>query len=115
MGMGLAGLCLLPADSPTLVVALLMVPVGVGGSFTVPPIVALVMDNVPAERAGTASGVINTARQVGGSLGVAVLGALLTGPDFMDGLRTGLGATAVILLVLVLASLSLLRGRQPQS
>ena len=82
--LGLAGLCLLPEDSPMLLVAFVMVPVGVGGSFTVPPIIALVMDNVPAERAGTASGVVNTARQVGGSLGVAVFGALLAGQDFMD-------------------------------
>ena len=73
MAVGLAGLWLLPADAPVLLVALVMVPVGVGGSFTVPPIIALVMDNVPAERAGTASGVVNTARQVGGSLGVAIL------------------------------------------
>jgi MFS transporter, DHA2 family, methylenomycin A resistance protein len=34
---GLAGLSLLPADAPVLLVAALMVPVGVGGSFTVPP------------------------------------------------------------------------------
>ena len=105
MALGLAGLCLLPADTPVLLVAVMMVPVGVGGSFTVPPIIALVMDHVPAERAGTASGVVNTARQVGGSLGVAVFGALLAGQGFMDGLRTSLGWTAAILLIL--ASLTL--------
>jgi DHA2 family methylenomycin A resistance protein-like MFS transporter len=62
---------------------------------------------VPADTAGTASGVINTARQVGGSLGVAIYGALLTGHGFMDGLRIGLGATAVILLILVATSVRL--------
>ncbi len=107
MAAGLAGLWLLPADAPTLVASLTMVPVGVGGSFTVPPIIALVMDHVPAGRAGTASGVINTARQVGGSLGVAIYGALLAGNEFMTGLRTGLGTTAVILLVLIAATLPL--------
>jgi MFS transporter, DHA2 family, methylenomycin A resistance protein len=106
MGAGLAGLCLLPEDSPTLLVAFVMVPVGVGGSFTVPPIIALVMDNVPAERAGTASGVVNTARQVGGSLGVAVFGAVLAGQDFMTGLRTSFACTALILVILVVASLT---------
>jgi MFS transporter, DHA2 family, methylenomycin A resistance protein len=113
MAVGLAGLWLLPADAPTLLMALTMVPVGVGGSFTVPPIIALVMDHVPAEKAGTASGVINTARQAGGSLGVAIYGALLTGHDFMDGLRTGLGATAVLLLILTAASLPLRHANQP--
>ena len=114
MAVGLAGLWLLPADAPTLLVALAMVPVGVGGSFTVPPIIALVMDHVPAERAGTASGVINTARQVGGSLGVAIYGALLAGHDFMAGLRIGLGTTAIVLLVLIAASIPLRNVDQPQ-
>jgi len=50
---------------------------------------------------------INTARQVGGSLGVAIYGALLAGHDFMDGLRLGLGTTAVLLLLLIAASLRL--------
>lgn len=112
MAVGLAGLCMLPADSPTLLVAALMIPVGVGGSFTVPPIVAQVLDNVPAERTGTASGVVNTARQVGGSLGVAIFGAVLASGDFMTGLRASLGSTAVILIILVLASLALQLRRQ---
>ncbi|MCI0142635.1 DHA2 family efflux MFS transporter permease subunit [Arthrobacter bambusae] len=107
MALGLAGLCLLPGDAPVLLVAFMMVPVGVGGSFTVPPIIALVMDNVPAERAGTASGVVNTARQVGGSLGVAIFGAALAGQGFMEGLRASLGWTALILVILIFASLSL--------
>lgn len=114
MAAGLLGLWLLPADAPSLLVGLTMVPVGVGGSFTVPPIIALVMDHVPAERAGTASGVINTARQIGGSLGVAVFGALLAGHGFMDGLRLGLGTTAVALLILFTASLRLRRTKAPQ-
>ena len=104
MALGLAGLWVLPADAPALLVALVMVPVGVGGSFTVPPIIALVMDHVPAQNAGTASGVINTARQVGGSLGVAIYGALLAGHDFTAGLRLGLGTTAVVLLILIAAT-----------
>lgn len=113
MALGLAGLTLLPASSPTLLAALLMVPVGVGGSFTSPPIIALILDQVPAERAGTASGAINTARQVGGSLGVAVFGAVLAGQDFMDGLRAGLGAIAVLLLVLAVATLPLRHAKRP--
>lgn len=114
MAVGLAGLWLLPAGAPPLLVALVMVPVGVGGSFTVPPIITLVMDHVPAQRAGTASGVINTARQVGGSLGVAIYGALLAGHDFMAGLRLGLGTTAVVLLILIAASLPLRNANRPQ-
>jgi DHA2 family methylenomycin A resistance protein-like MFS transporter len=92
-----------------------MVPVGVGGSFTVPSIISQVMDNLPAERAGTASGVANTARQVGGSLGVAIFGAVLASGGFITGLRASLGATAVVLIVLVTASLALQRRRHTTS
>ncbi|ACL40078.1 major facilitator superfamily MFS_1 [Pseudarthrobacter chlorophenolicus A6] len=109
MAAGLAGLCLLPADAPVLLVAALMVPVGVGGSFTVPSIIAQVMDNVPAERAGTASGVVNTARQVGGTLGVAIFGAVIASGEFITGLRASLGATAVVLIVLIVASMAFQR------
>lgn len=66
---GLALLAVLPAGAPLWTVAVAMVPVGVGGSFTVPPVTSLLLEAVPAEAAGTASGVLNTARQMGGSLG----------------------------------------------
>jgi MFS transporter, DHA2 family, multidrug resistance protein len=36
------------------------------------------MGAIAAEKAGVASGVLNTARQVGGALGIAVLGAVAT-------------------------------------
>ncbi len=77
MAAGLVGLTVAPTDTPVLLVALLMVPVGVGGSFTVPPITAMIMDNVPDTLTGTASGVLSTARQMGGSLGVAIFGAVI--------------------------------------
>ena len=91
--------------------AVLMVPVGVGGSFTVPPLTAMVLDHVPSDRAGTASGVLNTARQMGGSLGVAVFGAVLaTQNSFLVGLRLDVAVTAGVLVILAVASLRLHRA-----
>jgi MFS transporter, DHA2 family, methylenomycin A resistance protein len=87
MVIGLLGLALAPVDLPLWAVAALMVPVGVGGSFTVPPLTSLLLDAVPAPRAGTASGV-NTARQVGGSLGVAASGAVIAHPPRPTCLRS---------------------------
>lgn len=108
MVIGLIGLAVIPADAPVLVAALLMVPVGLGGSFTVPPLTALIMDHVPADRAGTASGVLNTARQMGGSLGIAIFGAVLTvQPAFQSGLRTDYFVAAAILVVLAALALRL--------
>ncbi|WP_245730749.1 DHA2 family efflux MFS transporter permease subunit [Micromonospora pallida] len=112
MAAGLAGLVLLPADAPTLLVAAVMVPVGVGGSFTVPPITSLILDSVPPHRAGTASGVFNTFRQLGGSLGVTAYGAVVASQaTFLSGLHISLTATAVLLLLTAAASLTL-RGAQ---
>ncbi|MGN8245172.1 MFS transporter [Cellulomonas soli] len=105
---GLVCLVLTPATAPTWVVAVLMIPVGVGGSFTVPPLTSLLLDAVPAERAGTASGVLNTARQVGGSLGVAAVGAVLASQaDLLHGQRIALSAVAVLVAATALLSLTL--------
>ncbi|KPM54560.1 MFS transporter [Frankia sp. R43] len=108
MAVGLVALSLVPAGTPVLTVAMLMVPVGVGGSFTVPPGASLIIDSIPAHRAGTASGVLNACRQLGGSLGVAVFGATIAGErSFSHGLRLSLLPTAALLLVTAMASLTL--------
>ena len=97
---GLVGLSLLSLSAPLWAVSLLMVPVGVGGSVTVPPLTALIMNDAPAERAGTTSGVLNTSRQMGGSLGVAVFGAVLaTQASFIDGASLDYRVTALLLLL----------------
>jgi sugar phosphate permease len=49
------------------------------------------LNSVPDTLAGTASGVFNTSRQLGGALAVAVFGALLAQPGGFDlGLRLSL-------------------------
>ena len=112
MAVGLLGLVLLPAGAPLGLVAAVMIPVGVGGSFTVPPTTALILDSVAPHRAGTASGVFNTFRQLGGSLGVAVFGAVVTAQaTFMSGLRISLTATAVLVILTAAASLALRVGK----
>ncbi|HEY1687778.1 MAG TPA: hypothetical protein VGF95_02835 [Solirubrobacteraceae bacterium] len=66
------------------------------------------MNSIPAERAGTASGVLNTARQMGGSLGVAVFGAVVaTESSFATGLRLDFGITALLLILAAGAALRL--------
>jgi len=109
---GLLALAALPDSVPVALVALVMVFVGGGGGLTVPPIAALIFDSAPARLAGTASGVLNTFRQMGGSLGVAVFGAVVSASArFADGLRTDFTVTAVLIAVAALLSLTL-RGAQ---
>lgn len=57
--------------------------------------------SAPGERAGTASGLLNSLRQTGGALSVAVFGALLAGPAgafSLPGMRLGLLAASALLL-----------------
>ena len=49
---------------------------GVGLGLGTAPVNNVAMANAPKERAGTASGLLNTARMVGATLGVAMLGAV---------------------------------------
>jgi DHA2 family methylenomycin A resistance protein-like MFS transporter len=53
--------------------------VGFGMAFTMPAATAAIIEAAPAERAGIASGVLNASRQVGGVIGVALLGSLVSG------------------------------------
>ncbi len=51
---------------------------GTAMAHVMPPATVMIMSSLPRERAGSASAVTNTFRQVGGAMGVAVLGSLLS-------------------------------------
>ncbi|MCX5188614.1 MFS transporter [Streptomyces sp. NBC_00268] len=55
-----------------------LVLVGIGTGFVSPAIAGAALAAVPPERAGMASGAVNTVRQLGYALGVAVFGTVLT-------------------------------------
>jgi MFS family permease len=50
---------------------------GLGMGCTFAPLVTVAMRNIQPQMAGAASGVLNTTRQVGGAVGLAVVGAVL--------------------------------------
>ena len=64
------------ADWPALVAGLIVTGVGVGTTF--PVLSSAAMSTVPLQRGGMAAGAVNTARQLGLALGLAVLGTVLT-------------------------------------
>jgi MFS transporter, DHA2 family, methylenomycin A resistance protein len=76
MGAGLFLLALLPLDNSLLLVEAALLVIGCGLGLNTAPVNAVAVANVPAARSGTASGLVNTARMVGATLGVAVLGAI---------------------------------------
>jgi MFS transporter, DHA2 family, methylenomycin A resistance protein len=100
-GMGLMGTGLLmllgvgmPGELALIETALLVIGVGLG--LNTGPVVGVAVGSVAAARSGTASGLVNTARMIGATLGIAVLGALFAafagqaaqnGPGFIPGLR----------------------------
>jgi predicted MFS family arabinose efflux permease len=51
---------------------------GVGMAITMTPTTAAAMSAVPVDKAGVGSAVLNSMRQVGGSLGIALMGAIVT-------------------------------------
>ncbi len=68
MAVGLGALALTPAATPLWVLSALMVLVGLGGPLTMPPMTAVLLNHVPTQRTGIASGVFNTSRQIGGAM-----------------------------------------------
>ncbi|GAB2696976.1 MFS transporter [Kitasatospora kifunensis] len=99
----------------TPVVLALLVPLGIGGGLAVPPLTSAMLEAVDAERAGLASGILNSARQIGGAIGVAVFGALAAGGSgFIAGMHTSLLVAGLALLLAAAAVLALL-PRHPQT
>ena len=95
---------------------------GLGMSFVMTPMSAAVMGAAPVEKAGVASGVLNTFRQVGVALGIAITGAIITnreaaalrgGADpphaFVHGLTFAMRVSAVICFAGALAAALLVR------
>jgi DHA2 family methylenomycin A resistance protein-like MFS transporter len=94
--------------APILVIAVLTIPVGFGSALAIPTITAVLLNAVPTERAGTASGLLNTCRQLGGALAVAVFGALIAQHDTFEwGMQISLSIAAVLLVGTAAMSLRL--------
>jgi EmrB/QacA subfamily drug resistance transporter len=81
---------------------------GIGIALTMSPMTSAAMNAVAVEKAGIASGVLSMFRMVGGSLGVAVTGAIFQGAvgnpatatpaEFVDALGHAMSISAVVAL-----------------
>jgi MFS transporter, DHA2 family, methylenomycin A resistance protein len=112
MAAGLAVIAGIPRTAPIALYSTAMMLVGLAGPLVAPPITAVLLNSVPAHLAGTASGVYNTSRQVGGALAVALFGALLgRSSTFEAGMRASLLVAIVVALATVAASLGLTAPR----
>jgi EmrB/QacA subfamily drug resistance transporter len=84
---------------------------GAGMGLAMTPTTAAAMGSVPMDKAGVGSAVLNSMRQVGGSLGIAILGAIIASyitaspldpraqQQFLDGFHAALYVAAAIAFV----------------
>jgi EmrB/QacA subfamily drug resistance transporter len=96
-----------------------MVIGGVGMAMTMSPMTSAAMQSVPTDKAGVGSGVLNSFRQVGGSLGIALMGAILASyqvagasrpeaaRNFVDGLHAALITSACIAFAAAIVAVTL--------
>src|SRR6266540_2967845 len=95
---------------------------GVGMAMSMAPTTAAAMASVPVDKAGVGSAVLNSMRQVGGSIGIAVMGAIvahvlsssLAAGDprplaFVHGFQSSLRVAAAIALAGALTAVALIR------
>jgi EmrB/QacA subfamily drug resistance transporter len=93
---------------------------GFGMALVMTPMTAAALGSVPVEKSGVGSGVLNTFRQVGGALGIAVMGAIVASyvdlgegrPDpsaFIDGFQVALRVSAVFALIGAVVALVTIR------
>jgi MFS transporter, DHA2 family, methylenomycin A resistance protein len=103
---GFAALYFVDASTPVaaLLVPFLLIPTGMG--LAVPAMTTAILGAVAPERAGTASAVLNTARQAAGAIGVAVFGALASHGASGASARivTGVQWSAAIAVVLLMCA-----------
>jgi MFS transporter, DHA2 family, methylenomycin A resistance protein len=93
---GLLGMAVADTHTPYPLLIAPLTAVGLGMSFATSAATTAAVEGAPTEQAGLASGAINAARQIGGVIGVAALGALVGNDDFIPGLHIALiiaGAT----------------------
>jgi DHA2 family multidrug resistance protein-like MFS transporter len=78
VAIGLASWMFIGATTPIWVVGAAFGIMGVGMANVMPPATETIMSSLPREKAGVGSAVSNTIRQLGGALGVAALGAVIS-------------------------------------
>jgi EmrB/QacA subfamily drug resistance transporter len=79
------------ADTPIWLLEVVFFLMGTGMAHIMTPTSVVIMQALPREKAGSASALSNTFRQVGGALGIAVLGSVLA-TSYRGGIEGSLGA-----------------------
>jgi MFS transporter, DHA2 family, methylenomycin A resistance protein len=73
------------------------VVLGGGLGLLVPPLTSMLLGSVDKARSGVASGVLNSMRQIGSVLGVALFGSMIATEQLVPGMRISLALSAALL------------------
>jgi DHA2 family methylenomycin A resistance protein-like MFS transporter len=111
--MAVACLALLGTGEGTPYVSLVLQFVALGGGLglLVPPLTSTLLGSVEKSRSGIASGVLNSMRQIGSVLGVALFGSMISAHQFPRGLHISLVISLVLLVVSAFAIIISARTR----
>lgn len=85
--------------SPFAALVAQLIAIGFGLGLIVPVMTASLLGSVDRSRSGIAAGTLNTARQTGSVIGVALFGSLIAGGRLVDGLHIALIIAAALSLV----------------
>jgi EmrB/QacA subfamily drug resistance transporter len=113
MASGMALYAAVGPQADVWLVELSFVLAGAGLALTTGPAVGLAMSAVPVQRAGLASGVVNLARLVGITVGVAVLGSAMAAIGGADGARVATMIGGVAQLTGAAIALRWARSEEP--
>jgi DHA2 family methylenomycin A resistance protein-like MFS transporter len=103
LAVSLASLLFIGATTPYPALVAQLVVIGVALGLIVPAITSALLGSVDQSRSGVASGTLNTARQTGSVVGVALFGSLASG-SLVTGLHLGLVISAALAIgILALA------------
>ena len=118
MGVGALLLALVGPATGLAVIEAELTIVGVGLGLNTAPVNGVAVAALPAARSGTASGLVNTSRMVGATLGVATLGTVFAayagqearmGAEFLPGLHAAMSGSAAAELLGAAIALAFIR------
>ena len=107
-GLGFLSLALLEVNSSDLTITAPLLAIGVGVALAVPSINTALLAHVEPRSVGIASGLLNTARQIGGALGVGIFGSLIarTAGNPVTGLHTAVILAGVLMMAGVVIAIA---------
>jgi EmrB/QacA subfamily drug resistance transporter len=120
MAASFAGIQLLDQTAPLWLVLTDLAVQGCGMGLVLAPATEAIMAVVPREKAGAGAAVNNSVRQVGGALGVAILGSVMASAyaarlgDTVDGLPAGVRDDASESIVATLGAVQQAQGGDPE-